>query len=157
MKHEQREAARHFRCPRCGADLGMFDSFQEVARCPLCGWHRTGQHGIEAEPGKTPHARWVNSVGLLILGAVSPLVVLVGMSVAFVTGPLAVLLAPVCGIWSHGCFVALCMPRKGCVGFGTTSESDWPSGYLWSVGFAGEGIQSTTRIMDGVASPWDWV
>ena len=98
MKHEQREAARHFRCPRCGADLGMFDSFQDVAPCSRCGWHRTDQRGAEAEPDKTSHSRWVNSVGLLILGAVSPLVVLIGMSVAIVAGPLALLLAPLAGI-----------------------------------------------------------
>ena len=90
--------ARHFRCPRCGAQLGLFQDGQNPTDCSRCGWHR--DFAIAPEHPDLPSTRAQRlSIGfiLLVIGAASPVLVFLSMGVTILTGPLALILAPILG------------------------------------------------------------
>jgi hypothetical protein len=92
-------AARHFRCPRCSTQLGVFEPGKNPTDCPRCGWHHAGvvseQH---PELPATPVQRLATGAGLLIIGVASPFLVFISMALTMVTGPLALVLAPALGL-----------------------------------------------------------
>jgi len=94
---DQLASGRTFFCPRCRFELGTFTGFHEVKGCARCGWKRAGSGEPDAAPPETPR-RWVNAVGLLLIGALSPLLVLAAVAVSLSTGPLALIVAPAAGI-----------------------------------------------------------
>lgn len=91
------ELPRQFRCPRCGSQIGLFEERRNPTECPRCGWRQ--------EPGPenpdvpaTPARRILIAIALFVIGVASPVLVMIGMAVTVVTGPLALLLAPVLGL-----------------------------------------------------------
>lgn len=160
---------RHFRCPRCGSDLGAIGLSDQTAACGRCGWSRRRADVTRSGPGMKPYQPWVTGIGLLIAGAVSPLIVLLGMSLAFVTGPLVFLAGPALGIVVARVLCGFIYDREGprwfwyYLGAGVAVWLLWVGSTLWGRHPAGNpdnewgGFALMTGTLIAVAAVFFWL